>query len=168
MGAGAMFGSCFLQQSAFAADLGSSLDNKILICIFQRGAVDGSMAVPYGDPFYYKNRTDIALGAPSKAAGKNASLDLDGYFGLNPALAALMPIFKAGNLAAIQRAGLPNASGSHFDSQDLMEAGGDRQERGRRLVELGLLGNCPEDAAKAASPFRATSMTPTTPRSLMG
>ncbi len=169
MGAGAMFGSRFLQQSAFAADLGSSLDNKILICIFQRGAVDGlSMVVPYGDPFYYKNRTDIALGAPSKAAGKNASLDLDGYFGLNPALAALMPIFKAGNLAAIQACGSPNASRSHFDSQDLMEAG---VEIDKSIADGWLnraLGYCPEDAAKAASPFRATSMTPTTPRSLMG
>lgn len=169
MGAGAMFGSRFLQQSAFAADLGSSLDNKILICIFQRGAVDGlSMVVPYGDPFYYKNRTDIALGAPSKAAGKNATLDLDGYFGLNPALAELMPIFKAGNLAAIQACGSPNASRSHFDSQDLMEAG---VEIDKSVADGWLnraLGYCPEDAAKAASPFRATSMTPTTPRSLMG
>ncbi len=169
MGAGAMLGSRFLQQSAYAADLGSSLDNKILIVIFQRGAVDGiSMVVPYGDPFYYKNRTDIALGAPSKSAGKNATLDLDGYFGLNPALAELYPLFKSGSLAAIQACGSPNASRSHFDSQDLMEAG---VEIDKSVADGWLnraLGHCPEDTAKATSPFRATAMTSMTPRTLMG
>jgi len=51
LGAGPMWGPNFLRNTAFAADLGSRRDNKILICIFQRGAVDGlSMVVPYGDP----------------------------------------------------------------------------------------------------------------------
>lgn len=168
LGAGAMFGSRFLQQSAYAADLGSALDNKILICIFQRGAVDGlSMVVPYGDPFYYKNRAEIALGAPGRSAKENATLDLDGYFGLHPALADLLPIFQSGHLAAIQACGSPNASRSHFDSQDLMEAG---VEVDKSVADGWLnraLGYCPEDAAKA-SPFRATAMTSMTPRTLMG
>ena len=78
MGMGPFWGPRFLRETAFAADLGSSTDNKILICIFQRGAVDGlSMVVPYGDPSYYQNRSDIAIGAPSQAAGANAALDLD-------------------------------------------------------------------------------------------
>src|ERR1700721_2871915 len=93
MGAGPFWGPNFLRQAAYAADLGSSTSNKILICIFQRGAVDGlSMVVPYGDSFYTPNRPDIGLSAPSNTAGANNVLDLDGYFGLNPALAPLLPI----------------------------------------------------------------------------
>jgi uncharacterized protein (DUF1501 family) len=168
MGMGPFWGPNFLRQTAFAADLGTSNDNKILICIFQRGAVDGlSMVVPYGDPFYYQNRSDIAISQPSQAAGGNAALDLDGYFGLNPSLAPLVPLFKQGSLAAIQACGSPNASRSHFESQDLMESGTDED----RSVQDGwlnrLLGSCPEDAAKKTA-FRAVSMTATTPRSLQG
>ena len=166
MGMGPFWGPNFLRQTAFAAELGSSIDNKILICIFQRGAVDGlSMVVPHGDPFYYQNRTDISITRPSQ--GPDAALDLDGYFGLNPALAPLLSIFKSGSLAAIQACGSPNSSRSHFESQDLMESGTDED----RSVQDGwlnrLLGTCPEDAAKKTA-FRAVSTTATIPRSLQG
>jgi uncharacterized protein (DUF1501 family) len=167
MGMGPFWGPRFLRETAFAADLGSSTDNKILICIFQRGAVDGlSMVVPYGDPYYYQNRTDISIAAPSQAATGGA-LDLDGYFGLNPALASLLPLFQQGHLAAIQACGSPNASRSHFESQDLMESGTD-EDRGVQDGWLNrLLGCCPEDAANKTS-FRAVSTTATIPRSLQG
>src|ERR1700733_2751033 len=168
MGMGPFWGPRFLRQTAFAAELNSSTNNKILICIFQRGAVDGlSMVVPYGDPYYYQARSDISIGQPSQAAGANAALDLDGYFGLNPALAPLLPLFKQGHLAAIQACGSPNASRSHFESQDLMESGVDAD----RTITSGwlnrLIGCCPEDAAKQTA-FRALSMTPVIPRSLQG
>ena len=150
IGAGPMWGPKFLRQTAFAAELGSQRDNKILICIFQRGAVDGlSMVVPYGDPYYYQSRTDISLPAPSQAAGANGVLDLDGYFGFNPALAPLLPLFKQGHLAAIQACGSPNASRSHFESQDLMESGIDEDNGVRDGWLNRLLGCCPEDAAEA-------------------
>ena len=168
MGMGPFWGPNFLRKTAFAADLGAAAKNKILLCIFQRGAVDGlSMVVPYGDPFYYQARTDIGIGQPSQAAGGNAALDLDGYFGLNPALAPLLPLYKAGNLAAIQACGSPNSSRSHFESQDLMESGVD-EDRGVANGWLNrMLGCCPEDAAKKTA-FRAVSMTATIPRSLQG
>ena len=168
MGAGPFWGPGFLRQTAAAAELGSTRDNKILICIFQRGAVDGlSMVVPYGDPFYYQNRQDIGIAPPSQAAGESGALDLDGYFGLNPAMAPLLPLFKQGHLAAIQACGSPNSSRSHFESQDLMESGVDED----RSVTDGwlnrLIGCCPEDEAKKTA-FRAVSMTSTIPRSLQG
>jgi uncharacterized protein (DUF1501 family) len=168
MGMGPFWGPRFLRQAAYAADIGSSRDNKILICIFQRGAVDGlSMVVPYGDPHYYQARSDISIGAPSQAAGTNAALDLDGYFGLNPALAPLLPLYQQGHLAAIQACGSPNASRSHFESQDLMESGVD-ENRGVTDGWLNrLLGACPEDAAKRTA-FRAVSTTSVVPRSLQG
>jgi uncharacterized protein (DUF1501 family) len=168
LGAGPSWGPSFLRQTAFAADLGSSSSNKILICIFQRGAVDGlSMVVPYGDPFYYQNRTDISLAAPTQASGENTTLDLNGYFGLNPALAPLLPLFKQGHLAAIQACGSPNASRSHFDSQDLMEMGVDEDKSIPDGWLNRLIGCCPEDAAKKTA-FRAVSMTAGIPRSLQG
>src|SRR5277367_6568215 len=168
MGMGPFWGPRFLRQAAFAADLGSSTSNKIIICIFQRGAVDGlSMVVPYGDPFYAPVRPDIGLAAPSQTPGENTTLDLDGYFGLNPALAPLLPLFKQGHLAAIQACGSPNSSRSHFDSQDLMESGVDEDKSVPDGWLNRLLGNCPEDAAKKTA-FRAVSMTSVIPRSLQG
>ena len=167
LGAGPMWGPNFLRQTAFAADLGSQRDNKILICIFQRGAVDGlSMVVPHGDPFYYQNRPDISLARPSQGA-TDSVLDLDGYFGFNPALQPLLPIFQQGQLAAIQACGSPNSSRSHFESQDLMESGVDEGNGVRDGWLNRLLGCCPEDAAKASA-FRAVSTTAITPRSLQG
>src|SRR5277367_3044292 len=168
MGMGPFWGPRFLRETAFAADLGSSTGNKILICIVQRGAVDGlSMVVPHGDPYYYQNRQEISLAAPAQAPGENTTLDLDGYFGFNPVLAPLLPLYKQGHLAAIQACGSPNASRSHFESQDLMESGTD-EDRGIQDGWLNrLLGCCPEDAANKTS-FRAVSTTATIPRSLQG
>jgi uncharacterized protein (DUF1501 family) len=170
-GAGPFFGPGFLRQAAMAADLGASTqnDDKVLICIFQRGAVDGlSMVVPYGDPYYYQNRQEISIGAPSQAAGANAALDLDGYFGLHPALAALLPVYKQGHLAAIQACGSPNASRSHFESQDLMESGIDEPNGVQDGWLNRLLTSCPEDSARQASAFRAVAMSSVIPRSLQG
>ena len=169
-GAGPFGGPGFLRQAAMAADLGASTlnDDKVLICIFQRGAVDGlSMVVPYGDPFYYQNRQEISIAAPSQAAGANGALDLDGYFALHPSLSALLSIYKEGHLAAIQACGSPNASRSHFDSQDLMESGVDENKGVADGWLNRLLTTCPEDAAKKTA-FRAVSMTSVIPRSLQG
>ena len=169
LGAGPFWGPAFLRQSAFAAELGSSSkSNKILICIFQRGAVDGlSMVVPYGDPHYYENRQEISLAAPSRSSGGTGVLDLDGYFGLHPALAPLLPLYKAGHLAPIQACGSPNSSRSHFTSQDLMESGVDEDLSIQDGWLNRLMGLCPEDAANQSA-FRSVSMTPVIPRSFQG
>jgi len=169
LGAGPFWGPQFLRQAAYAADLGPrSSQNKILICIFQRGAVDGlSMVVPYGDPNYYANRREISLAPPSQNAGANGVLDLDGYFGLHPAMAPLLPLFKAGHLAPIQACGSPNSSRSHFTSQDLMESGVDEDLSIQDGWLNRLIGRCPEDAANASA-FRSVSMTSVVPRSFQG
>jgi uncharacterized protein (DUF1501 family) len=169
LGSGPFWGPQFLRQAAWAADLGASATkDKVLVVIFQRGAVDGlSMVVPYGDPSYYQNRQEISLAAPSQAAGENGVLDLDGYFGLHPSLSALLPLYKAGHLAPIQACGSPNASRSHFDSQDLMESGVDEDKSVQEGWLNRLMGCCPEDAAKQTA-FRAVSMTSVIPRSLQG
>jgi uncharacterized protein (DUF1501 family) len=79
----------------------------------------------------------------------------------------LLPLFKEGHLAAIQACGSPNASRSHFESQDLMESGVDEGNGVRDGWLNRMLGCCPEDEAKRTA-FRAVSTTSVTPRSLQG
>ncbi|MDQ3622990.1 MAG: DUF1501 domain-containing protein [Verrucomicrobiota bacterium] len=164
-----LWGPAFLRQTVFAADpVRAAGGRKTLICIFQRGAADGiSMVVPHGDPHYYEHRKEIALARPARAAGTDACLDLDGFFGLHPALAPFLPIYKSGHLAVVHACGSPNATRSHFDAQDFMESGvpGDKSVRSgwlnRALLE------CPEDRAKL-TPFRAVAMSAVVPRTLQG
>src|SRR2546423_6403063 len=95
----------------------TALSRPILVCLFQRGAVDGlNMIVPHGDPLYYRERPRIAV--PERDV-----VDLDGYFGLHPRLAALKPLWDSKRLAAIHAVGSPDATRSHFDAQDYMESG---------------------------------------------
>ena len=96
---------------------------KTLICVFQRGAVDGlSMVVPFGDDAYHRARRNIAIQAPRRGDGA-AALDLDGHFGLHPALEPLHGIFQRGEMSIVQAVGSPDPSRSHFDAQDFMETG---------------------------------------------
>jgi len=166
-------GPAFLRNLVFAAEPQRARQTtggrKILICIFQRGAVDGlSMVVPHGDPQYYKHRTPANGGIALARIGEGAVLDLDGMFGLHPALSKLKPIYDAGHLTAIQACGSPHATRSHFDAQDYMEAGapGNKTIRDGWLART--LQNCPEDAAKAKKVIRSVSLTARAPRSLQG
>ena len=78
----------FLTRTVRAA----SGHRKILIAVFQRGAVDGlNMVIPYGEREYYRTRPTIAIDRPGK--GTDAAVDLDGFFGLHPRMAPLEPFF---------------------------------------------------------------------------
>jgi uncharacterized protein (DUF1501 family) len=91
--------------------------NKVLVEIFLRGGCDGlNLCVPFGEPEYYGLRGGIAI-------ARNAVLNLDGFFGLNPALAGLKRLFDDGRLAFVTAAGQYNLTRSHFDAQDFMETG---------------------------------------------
>jgi len=162
-----LWGPLFLRGTVFGAEaVRAENGRKTLICIFQRGAVDGlSMVVPFGDRNYYDYRKEIAIAPPGTASGAEGCLDLDGYFGLHPALAPFLPLYKAGHLAVVHACGSPNATRSHFDAQDFMESG----VAGDKTVQTGWLNRtllqCPEDRA---SPFRAVAMSPVIPRTLQG
>src|SRR5437764_15424756 len=83
------FAPAFLTRTAFAQ--GRSARARMLIAIFQRGAVDGlSVVVPFGEGEYYRARPSIAI--PRAGSGSDAALDLDGFFGLNPRLDAVKPL----------------------------------------------------------------------------
>ena len=166
IGAGALVGPGFLARAALAAVDRPAGDKRVFVCLFQRGAADGlSMVVPHGDPFYYQHRNEIAIGRPSKTASGGA-IDLDGFFGLHPAMKALTPLYKSGELAMIHACGSPSSSRSHFDMQDFMEAAAPDN----KSVQDGWLNRTLRQRRGDGntSPFRAVSMTSTVPRSLQG
>jgi uncharacterized protein (DUF1501 family) len=72
------------------------------------------VVVPHGDASYASQRPTLALSPGSL-------LPLDAFFGLNPDLAALHPLYASGNAAVVHAVGNPNATRSHFDAQDDME-----------------------------------------------
>ncbi len=111
----------FLLQPLLAGTQG--LDRKkTLICIFQRGAVDGlSMVVPFGERGYYDSRRTIAIQAPG--SGDGSAFDLDGFFGLHPALTPLEELYRRSEMAIVHAVGSPHPTRSHFDAQDFMETG---------------------------------------------
>jgi uncharacterized protein (DUF1501 family) len=133
------------------------------LTIFQRGAVDGlNMIVPHGDAEYYSLRRTIAVPGPGKTDG---AIDLDGHFGLNPAMAALAPLWKNKRLAIVHSAGSPDNTRSHFDAQDYMESG----TPGVKSTPDGWLNRVLQASrGKEDSPFRAVAMTRSLPRSLYG
>jgi uncharacterized protein (DUF1501 family) len=111
------FAPSFLLRAAEA----STGRRRLLIAIFQRGAVDGlNMVVPYGEADYYRLRPSIAIPRPGTANG--GALDLDGFFGLHPAMAPLTPYWDNSSLAIVHACGSPDSTRSHFDAQDYMES----------------------------------------------
>jgi uncharacterized protein (DUF1501 family) len=92
-----------------------------LVVVMLRGAVDGlNVVVPYGDQAYHDMRPTIAI---QKPGGEDGALGLDGHFGLHPALAGLMPLWQAKQLAFIHASGSPDPTRSHFDAQLFIENG---------------------------------------------
>ena len=89
------------------------------VVIILRGAMDGVDVVqPYGDRALAGLRPKLGFG---EAAG---ALDLDGMFALHPGLAGLMPLWAAGELGFAHAVSTPyRDKRSHFDGQDLLEAG---------------------------------------------
>jgi uncharacterized protein (DUF1501 family) len=174
----------FLRRTVFAQDLlkGAALNGnrrgKVLIVLFQRGAADAlNVVVPFGERAYYQMRPTIAIPRPVSGAAQTA-IDLDGFFGLHPALAPFKQLWDDGILAPVHAVGSPSNTRSHFDAQDYMESGtpDDKSTRdgwlNRYLAVKGTCDECklgtPDSAAEKPSAFQAVSMTPQTPRILEG
>jgi X-X-X-Leu-X-X-Gly heptad repeat protein len=135
---------------------------KKLIVIFLRGGIDGlNVVVPYGDPNYYSLRPTIAVQPPGKDAG---ALDLDGHFGLNPGMHALMPFWHNKTLAFVHASGSPDPSRSHFDAQDYMESG----IPGRKLASSGWLNRLVTELPSDQSPVQAISIGALLPKIFSG
>jgi uncharacterized protein (DUF1501 family) len=78
-----------------------------------RGGADGlSILPPHGDPGSYPARPGIAMPPPGR--GARAAIDLDGFFGLHPALAPLVPLFRAREVDVWPACRVPGATTSHL------------------------------------------------------
>jgi len=152
----------WLSRSVYAAETGNRR-KKILVAIFQRGAVDGlNMVVPYGEQRYYDLRPSIAIPKPDGTPG--AAVDLDGFFGLHPSLTPLKSIFDAQHLAIVDAVGSPDPTRSHFDAQDYMESG----TPGYKATSDGWLNRALLKASGPVSPVRAVSLGSNLSRTLRG
>lgn len=145
----------------------ASIDRrKLLIVVFQRGAVDGlNMVVPFGDGDYYRARPTIAIARPGSSDG---AIDLDGFFGLHPRLSALEPFWDNKAMAIVHASGSHDTTRSHFDAQDYMESATpgvkstrdgwlNRYLQGSRIGDQG-----------SVNPLRGVAFTKQMPRSLQG
>jgi uncharacterized protein (DUF1501 family) len=154
------FTPVFIARTAQAA----RAKQKILIAIFQRGAVDGlNMVVPFGERAYYANRPSIAI---PRAGAEGGAIDLDGFFGFHPRMAGLAPYFKDGSLAVVHATGSHDDTRSHFDAQDYMESG----TPGLKSTRDGWMNRYlhAKDHAERSTPFRAVALTQALPRTLQG
>ncbi len=137
---------------------------KVLVTIFQRGAVDGLSMVPaVAEPSYYTLRPTIAVPPPDR--GPEGAFRLDGHFGLHPALGPLKPFFDRGSLAIVHAVGSPDPTRSHFDAQDYLDAG----TPGVKSTPDGWLNRALAAAPeRARTPLGAVGLGSSLPRSLAG
>ena len=96
-----------------------------LVVIILRGGMDGLDVVrPVGDPAFAGLRQKL---------NERPGLDLNGFFQMHPALSNLMPLWNAGQLGFVHAVSTPyRDKRSHFDGQDLLEAGTDNLAGGIR------------------------------------
>lgn len=118
----------------------AATSDTTLVTIFMRGGWDGlSVTVPYGDDEYYRLRPTIAVAPPGSSAG---ALDLDGYFGLHPAMSEIYQMYLNGNVAIMPAVHHGTETLSHFSAQDIIETaradGGQTGWLARTLDESGI------------------------------
>jgi uncharacterized protein (DUF1501 family) len=161
-GAMAVVGSAavpsFLTRAAWGAVAAGSNNNRLVV-IFQRGAADGlNIVVPHGEPAYYAMRPSINI-------PRQQVIDLNGFFGLHPALAPFKPLWDQRQLAIVHAAGSPDTTRSHFDAQDYMESG----TPGIKITSDGWLNRVLQSEPSAADgAFRAIALGTSLPRILSG
>ena len=149
----------FLTRASFGASEPGTRPKRLVV-IFQRGAADGlNIVVPHGERAYYAMRPSINI-------ARKDVVDLDGFFGLHPAMGSLQPLWNARQLAIVHAAGSPDPTRSHFDAQDFMESG----TPGLKATTDGWLNrtlrSLPASGDKSA--FRAIALGPALPRILSG
>jgi uncharacterized protein (DUF1501 family) len=155
----------FLSRSVLAEVTTAAANKKKLVVLFQRGAADGlNVVVPYQEKNYYAMRPTIAI-------KQNEVIDLNGFFGLHPSMAAFKPLYDEGHLAIIHAAGSTDSTRSHFDAQDYMESG----TPGVKITQDGWLNRAlmaepgaSKETGGTPSAFRAVALGTQVPRTLQG
>ena len=147
----------------------SASSSDVLISIFLRGGADGlSLVPPFGEAAYYSLRPTIRLRRPDDAGAtpQERALNLDGFFGFPPAMAALLPVYQAGQLLVVHATGSTDPSRSHFDAQFFMEIG----KPGDMNVVTGWLGRhlASRPPAKVDAALRGVGFAFGLPQTLVG
>src|SRR5271166_1233625 len=145
---------------------------KRLVVVFLRGAIDGlNVVAPHGDPLYFEARPTIAIPRPrggsavvSAGSGDQSMLDLDGHFGMHPALGSLLPLWRDRKLAFIHACGSPDPTRSHFEAQDYIETA----TPGVRSTQDGWMNRLLAQLPGNHSATEAVNLGPVVPRILSG
>ncbi len=86
------------------------------VFVILRGALDGLAAAPaLGDGDYSRIRGQLAI--------QSRIHNLDGFFALHPSMPHLFQLYRSRELALIHATATPYRERSHFDGQDVLEAG---------------------------------------------
>lgn len=116
-------GSCVFRIPLISSAQATPINEPTVLTIFQRGGCDGlNTVVPHGDPNYENLRPTIHIPKPD-SLNPFPALDLDGFFGLHPSMASLLPIYNEQNMAVLPTVHYPSAFRSHFSSQHYIESG---------------------------------------------
>ena len=144
----------WMPRMAFSAQA-QTPQHDTLVCIFLRGGMDGlSIVAPFGEgAAYFDARPTIAI--PEPGSSSDAAINLDGFFGLHPALFPLKEIYDESDLLLVHATGSIDPTRSHFDAMRFMEYG----VPGDKSTSTGWLGRHLQTAAwQNESPFRAVGM----------
>ena len=143
-------------------------DGNTLVVNLLRGGVDGlNVVVPYAEDAYYRARPTLALARPKdgKANGADRAIDLNGFFGIHPSLAPLMPLYGDGKIAFVHAIGSKDDSHSHFEAMNCMERGSEKSGAGD---PSGWLARHLMSSPENGSALRAVAIGGTMPDSLRG
>ena len=139
-----------------------------LVVVFLRGGADGlNIVAPHGEDEYHRQRPSLALARPNdrKSDPKARALDLDGFFGLHPSLAPLLPLYQNGQMGIVHAIGSGDKTRSHFEAMATMERG-IASDTG--AASGWLARHLDSTADPNDSPLRAVAITDTMPDSLRG
>jgi uncharacterized protein (DUF1501 family) len=100
--------------SAMPGAAAAGYDN-LLILIELKGGNDGlNTVMPFADPLYYSYRANIGV-------RREQAIQLDERTALHPALAPLLPMWRARQLAIVQGVSYPQPNLSHFRSIEIWD-----------------------------------------------
>ncbi|NNE74223.1 MAG: DUF1501 domain-containing protein [Acidimicrobiales bacterium] len=124
-GVGAAAATIALPHGVALATPGRPHRGDLIVSVTLDGGMDGLAAlVPYHNNTYYNLRPQTSIAPPGQPGG---CIDLDGTWGLHPALAPLLGAWNAGHLAFVEACGTPSSISekrSHFEMLDALKHAG--------------------------------------------
>ena len=161
-----LFGPSALAQLALSKEPGK---RNSLVILFLRGGADGlNIIAPYQEDAYYKLRPSLSLPGPRRGNKSDRVLDLDGFFGLHPAMSPLEGLFKEGEMACVHAVGSNDGTRSHFEAMAAMERGLPNMGVGASRTNGWLARYLNATESEDDSPLRALAISEVMPDTLRG